>query len=234
MDFEQKQELLGVLYDGWKDCSRCKLASVHGRTRQHVVFGEGSVDATVFIVGQSATHLDDSVGSPFQGEQGKVIDMFLSSFRATRNDVFLSYVVADRPTEADNPRKGRKPDAEESAACATRLYAQIEIVDPFVVIALGDVALKALVPSSLKRTISSLAEDKKMPRIPIVTPGRQMMIERAGFATWSPEYLLREWSMAENKPVHQSFKVFEKAFRVADMYNQIYRGVVPPDRSKQR
>lgn len=228
METTKKMELLGELFDDWSACERCGLCEPPGRRRHHVVFGEGNPNAHLVIVGDAPGEQEDITGHPFAGRTGEVIDMFLEAFNSSRDEVFLLNVVGCRPTEEEQSNQNRPPSREEIAACFPRVSRTLEIIDPYVVLVLGSTALRALSPT--KGGIKSAAQDAHIPDIRVSTPGQFVPIERTGFATWHPSYLLRNWSQSDGGPVHQSFLTWEKAFRVSDTFAELYRGVTPPSR----
>ena len=226
MDTEQKMEVLGELYEEWSACERCGLCTPTGRRRHNVVFGEGNPGATLVIVGRSPGEHEDITGHPFAGRSGEVIDMFLKSFNSHRDEVFLLTVVGCRSTEEKQSSRNRNPNKEEIAACLPRVSRIIEVIDPYVVLLLGETAFNTLSPT--KGGVATIAADNHIPDVRVITPGRFLPIERTAFATWDPSYLLHNWSTHDGGPVHKSFRTWGKAFRVSDMFAELYRGITPP------
>lgn len=231
MNADEKMDLLREVYGEWKDCTRCGLCNPSGRERTNVVFGEGNPDARVLIVGEAPGAYEDATGHPFQGESGKVLDKFLDACCSDRDEVFITNVVGCRPTEEDKPKVNRKPSKEEIKACFPRLSRIIEIVDPHVVILLGQVALKTL--TNEKQNIAPVARGKPGPALEVTTPGTMIDLTRPGFATFHPSFLLRAgMPMGNGGDVHKAYVIFQKAFRMADTYDEIYHGTTPPQREK--
>ncbi|MDP9006926.1 MAG: uracil-DNA glycosylase, partial [Actinomycetota bacterium] len=116
-------------------CTRCPLAA--GRTQ--VVFGVGDPDADLMFVGEGPGADEDAVGFPFVGRSGKLLDRLIAEeMDLTRADVYIANVVKCRPPANRDPRP------EEMDACRSWLDAQLEQVDPKVVVTLGNVATRAL------------------------------------------------------------------------------------------
>lgn len=231
MDIEKKMKLLQELYDEWSECSRCPLANPVGRHRHNVVFGEGNPDASVLIVGEAPSEDDDITGHPFAGRLGEVVDMFLDSCCSNRDEVFITHIVSCRPTEQEDSRANRKPTKAEMKACRPRLDRIIEIVDPYVIIMLGTTAMKEL--TSVRKSVMSVARKPPGPALDVVTQGTMVELTRPGFATFYPSYLLRiGMPLEDGSDVHMAYKVFHKAFTMADTYNEIYYGITPPRREK--
>ena len=128
MDFaEAQKEALG--------CRKCGPLC-HSRTR--VVFGEGPLNAELFIVGEAPGFNEDKEGKPFRGASGMLLDRLLSSVGIEREEVYLTTLVKCRPPE------GRSPKPAEINACRPYLLAQLAAIDPQVVVAMGDLASRSL------------------------------------------------------------------------------------------
>ena len=107
-------------------------------SRTKVVFGEGPLNAELFIVGEAPGFNEDKEGKPFQGASGMLLDRLLASAGLDREEVYLTTLVKCRPPE------GRSPKPAEINACRPYLLAQLDAVDPKVVVALGNLASRAL------------------------------------------------------------------------------------------
>lgn len=115
-------------------CTACGLAS----TRTNVVFGEGSPSAQVMFVGEGPGKNEDLQGLPFVGAAGQLLNRLLSEIGLERSDTYIANVVKCRPPGNRDPR----PD--EIAACKGYLADQIRLIDPAVVMTLGNFATKLL------------------------------------------------------------------------------------------
>lgn len=102
------------------------------------MFGEGPLNAGLFIVGEAPGFNEDREGRPFQGASGMLLDRMLSSIGIEREEVYLTTLVKSRPPEDRSPRPS------EVNACKPYLAAQLSGVDPKVVVALGDTASRVL------------------------------------------------------------------------------------------
>ena len=129
MDFaEAQKEALG--------CTKCGLC--HSRTQ--VVFGEGPLNAELFVVGEAPGFNEDKEAKPFRGASGMLLDRLLSSVRLERERVYMTTVNKCRPP--GSPPRSPKP--AEVSSCRPYLVAQLAAVDPKVVVALGDLASRVL------------------------------------------------------------------------------------------
>jgi uracil-DNA glycosylase family 4 len=108
-------------------CTLCDLS----RTRSQVVFGDGNPDARLIVVGEAPGAHEDKSGKPFQGAAGRTLDALLAEIGLDRSGVFITNVVMCRPPG------NRRPRRVEVDACAAYLDAQLELVAPLVVLALG-------------------------------------------------------------------------------------------------
>lgn len=122
------------------DCERCGLC----RGRRHIVFGVGSEDARLMVVGEAPGMNEDRVGEPFVGKAGQMLDRMLQNvLGVSRQQAYIANVVKCRPPD------NRNPQAEEIARCRPFLMAQLRVIQPEVVLVLGNVASRALFDSKL-------------------------------------------------------------------------------------
>jgi uracil-DNA glycosylase len=116
-------------------CTRCPLAV--GRTQ--VVFGVGDPHADLMFVGEGPGREEDLAGEPFVGRSGKLLDKLMAEeLGIDRSRCYIANVVKCRPPDNRDPR----PD--EVAACRPWLEAQIDLIEPRVVVTLGNFASKLL------------------------------------------------------------------------------------------
>jgi uracil-DNA glycosylase family 4 len=149
------------------ECQRCKL----GRTRTKLVFGVGNPAAELMFVGEGPGADEDRQGEPFVGRAGQLLTKMIEAMGYRREDVYIANVVKCRPPE------NRNPEPDEMDACEPFLRAQIAAVRPKVIVALGKIAVQALLRettaiSRLRGRWSSYEGVKLMP-------------------TFHPAYLLR-------------------------------------------
>jgi DNA polymerase len=115
-------------------CRRCRLAE----GRRSVVFGVGDPHARLMFVGEAPGAEEDRRGEPFVGRAGELLDKILAAMGVRREEVYIANIVKCRPPG------NRDPHADEAAACRGYLDAQIDLVAPRVLVALGRVAAQAL------------------------------------------------------------------------------------------
>lgn len=131
---------LEVLAEEASTCTSCGLAV--GRTT--VVFGAGSSTADLMFVGEGPGAREDEQGVPFVGRSGQLLDRLLAEeLGIDRTDCYITNVVKCRPPENRDPR----PD--EIAACRPYLEQQVALVDPAVIVTLGNFSSKLLLETDV-------------------------------------------------------------------------------------
>ncbi|MBA3752014.1 uracil-DNA glycosylase [Candidatus Dependentiae bacterium] len=168
-----KQELLDALYRPYRKCQECPLGTL-GRNK--VVFGEGNVDAELFLIGEAPGRREDLEGRPFIGQSGLFLDTALAKVGIERNSLFITSIVKCRPPN------NRVPLPLEISTCTSLfLYNQIKIIKPRIICALGSVALNTLMSAKLSIT--------KVRGTPLEYKDGILLIP-----TYHPAYLLRNRS----------------------------------------
>jgi len=119
-------------------CTRCRLH----QSRTQVVFGQGDPHADLMFVGEAPGFHEDRLGLPFVGPSGQLLNRLLEGIGLRRDDVYICNVVKSRPPQ------NRDPQPDEIAACRPWLDAQIRLVDPKVVVTLGNFAAKTLLETT--------------------------------------------------------------------------------------
>jgi len=122
------------------DCQRCAL----GKTRHHLVFGEGNPSATLMFVGEAPGRDEDLQGRPFVGRAGELLTKIISAIGLHREDVYIANILKCRPPDNRDPRP------EEVAVCCPFLLKQIEAINPRLIVALGKFAAHTLLHTNQK------------------------------------------------------------------------------------
>ena len=104
--------------------------------RTNIVFGCGNPDADVMIIGEAPGKNEDESGQPFVGRAGKYLDELLSLAGLSRDEVYIANVIKCRPPSNRDPR------AEEILQCSPYLREQTKIVDPKIIVTLGNFATR--------------------------------------------------------------------------------------------
>jgi DNA polymerase len=132
-------------------CTACHLHLVGTQT----VFGEGRASADVMLVGEQPGDVEDREGRPFVGPAGHLLDRALEAAGISREAVYVTNTVKHfkwTPSPNGKRRIHQKPDAREVGACKPWLEAEIAVLRPPLVVALGATAAQALLGKSFKVT----------------------------------------------------------------------------------
>lgn len=167
-----------------KGCKKCHLCE----KAKQVVFGKGSYNAPVMLVGEAPGADEDDQGIPFVGKAGQLLDKILAA--AGISDVYIANVVKCRPPE------NRLPKKEEVEACWPYLVRQIELIKPRIIVCLGALATQQLVHPQAKIT---------MVHGKIYTKGKIKIVP-----TYHPAALLRDPN--KKKPCWNDFKVIRTIY----------------------
>ncbi|VAW15842.1 Uracil-DNA glycosylase, family 4 [hydrothermal vent metagenome] len=129
-------EELKVLMENFDGCALKERAT-------QLVFGSGNPKAKIMFIGKAPSNDEDVLGTPFSGKSGILLDAMLRSISLERAEVFLSNIIPWRPPG------NRAPAPQEIVACLPFLIRQIELIKPEFIIAMGDIATKALMGNEL-------------------------------------------------------------------------------------
>ena len=114
-------------------CTKCGLAN--GRTQ--VVFGVGNADADVMFIGEAPGFHEDKQGEPFVGAAGQLLTRMLDEVLGiARHDVYIANVIKCRPPG------NRDPQEDEIESCTPWLVEQVSLIQPRVIVTLGNFATK--------------------------------------------------------------------------------------------
>ncbi|MCD8482311.1 MAG: uracil-DNA glycosylase [Verrucomicrobia bacterium] len=156
----------------------CPECNKHVKPGKKVVFGVGDPNARIFFCGEAPGADEEEQGEPFVGKAGDTLNGMIKGMGLSRDQVYIGNIMNWRP-EMPTPYGNRPPTREEMAFCLPYLRAQIEIVRPEVIVALGNTATEGLLGPDKKRTMKSIRgkwfEFDGIPLIP----------------TYHPSYLLR-------------------------------------------
>ena len=113
-------------------CTRCRLSQ--GRTQ--VVYGVGNPHADLMFIGEAPGFHEDRQGEPFVGAAGQLLNRLLAEIEVRREDVYINNVILCRPPG------NRDPLPDELEACKPWLDERIALIDPVVVVTLGNWATR--------------------------------------------------------------------------------------------
>jgi len=107
-------------------------------TATQLVFADGDPNARLMFVGEAPGRDEDIEGLPFVGRSGKLLDRMLAAIGLDRKSVYIANIVPWRPPG------NRTPTPQETAICLPFTQRQIELVDPDVLVCLGNPSTQTL------------------------------------------------------------------------------------------
>jgi uracil-DNA glycosylase family protein len=176
-------------------CTACPLYINATQT----VFGEGPEDAKLMLVGETPGDQEDLAGRPFVGPAGKLLDRCLAEAGIDRAETYVTNVVKHFKWEPRGKRRiHKKPNALEIRACKPWLEAEIDRVQPHVLVCLGATAAQALLGAQFRVSQSrgQIIASNRVPRI---------------LATHHPSALLRSQDDDREEKIAQLINDLKKA-----------------------
>jgi uracil-DNA glycosylase len=123
--------------DIWNDIGECVRCPLHaGRT--HIVNTDGNRKARLMFVGEAPGADEDMQARPFVGRAGQLLNKIIEAIGMKREDVLIGNVNRCRPPQ------NRTPTLDEAKTCKPFLLREIAIVQPEVIVVLGNTAMKNL------------------------------------------------------------------------------------------
>lgn len=119
-------------------------AKALGSLRDTMVFATGNPDARVMLVGEAPGYQEEREQEPFVGPAGQKLNDILKAMGLSREEVYISNIVKFRPATPRQTTNNRKPTPEEMNSCISFVRAEIGIVEPECIIALGGTAAEGL------------------------------------------------------------------------------------------
>ena len=176
----------------------------HVRAGRQVVVGVGDVNARICFVGEAPGAEEEVQGEPFVGPAGQLLNRMIAAMGLKRSEVYICNIMNWRPelpAAADGAQTGnRPPTAGEMAYCTPYLLAQLEIVDPAILVALGATATQGLLGPG---TFKALGEVRGRWH---EFAGKPLMV------TYHPSYILRNQTNRSKRMIWEDLlKVMERA-----------------------
>ncbi|MGJ8645178.1 MAG: uracil-DNA glycosylase [Luteolibacter sp.] len=148
-----------------------------GTLRETMVFATGDPDAEIMLIGEAPGYNEEKEQEPFVGPAGQKLNDILKAMGIHREQVYISNLVKFRPSLPKQTTNNRKPTPEEMTACLPLVMAEISVVKPKLILALGGTAAEGLL--GLEGTVGSMREKwHKLSDIP-------------ARVTYHPSYLLQ-------------------------------------------
>jgi uracil-DNA glycosylase len=150
-DFVPASHDLDALAQAAHSCKGCDLYLNANQT----VFGAGTPDADMMLVGEQPGDQEDKAGTPFVGPAGKLLDKALAAAGVDRDRLYVTNAV--KHFKFTLPERGKRrihktPSRTEVVACRPWLFAEMESVQPDVVVLLGATAAQSLMGSTFRLT----------------------------------------------------------------------------------
>lgn len=175
-------------------CQKCvHLAS----SRKTVVFGVGDIHSPLMFVGEAPGADEDGQGEPFVGKAGQLLTRIINTMGLSRETVYIANILKCRPDTPGQGAGNRKPTPDEMRTCLPYLQAQIDLIQPRVLVALGATAVEGLLGKTLgiTRLRGNWQTFQNIPLMP----------------TYHPAFLLRNQALSEKRKVWEDMlQVLEK------------------------
>ena len=127
-----------------KQTSACTICPHLAKSRTQVVFGVGNPEAKLMFVGEAPGADEDEQGEPFVGRAGQLLTKMIVAMELTREQVYIANVLKCRPDMPAKSSGNRKPTRTEMDACLPYLRAQVAVIAPQAIVALGATAVEGL------------------------------------------------------------------------------------------
>ncbi|MFK5924208.1 MAG: uracil-DNA glycosylase [Verrucomicrobiota bacterium] len=116
-----------------------------------MVFASGNPDARLMLIGEAPGLEEEQDKKPFRGAAGELLDNILKAMKLTREEIYISNVLKFRPlpsNQQDAAASNRRPNKDEINASIKYILAEIDVVKPAVIIALGGTAAHSLLETN--------------------------------------------------------------------------------------
>ena len=180
------------------------VCRAHVRPGKKIVLGVGNVDAKIMFVGEAPGAEEEIQGEPFVGPAGQLLTKMIQGMGLKRSDVYIGNIMnwrPEMPVSANGEQYGNRPPTEaELNYCLPYLRAQIEVVAPTLLVALGKTAVEGLLGFGRFKTLGEV---------------RGRWHEFSGcplMITYHPSYILREPTNQKKRLIWDDLlKVMERA-----------------------
>jgi uracil-DNA glycosylase family 4 len=174
------------------------------RPGKKVVLGVGDLEARIFFVGEAPGAEEEIQGEPFVGPAGQLLNRMIAGMGLKREQVYIGNIMnwrPDLPVGAGGEQVGnRPPTPEEMAYCLPNLLAQLAIVEPAIVVALGATAAQGLLGAGTFRALGEVRGRWKE------FAGKPLMV------TYHPSYILRNPTNRSKRMIWEDLlQVMERA-----------------------
>ncbi|HYC69736.1 MAG TPA: uracil-DNA glycosylase [Opitutaceae bacterium] len=180
------------------------VCRAHVRPGKQVVLGVGDLDAKIFFCGEAPGADEEVQGEPFVGAAGQLLNKMIQAMGLKREQVYIGNIMNWRPelpvAGGGEQYGNRPPTPEEMAYCLPYLRAQIEIVQPELIVALGATAAGGLLGQGTFKTLGEIRSRWHQ------FAGKPVMV------TYHPSYILRNQSNRSKRAIWEDLmQVMERA-----------------------
>ncbi len=185
-------------------CENCPLY----KTRNKMVMGDGNHKSKILIIGEAPGKDEDRIGVPFVGKSGILLNMWLSTLKLKREDIYIDNAVKCIPLDRNN--KIRPPTDEEINRCRHRIDQTIKQMNPDIIITLGKTPLKLFFPD-IKQLSGKIGKciNYSIPQL------EKEIVDRKLFPLYHPSYFLRN---------HGNWKP-----QLSELYKHLHSEELPDD-----
>lgn len=174
------------------------------RPGKKVVLGVGSLDAKIMFVGEAPGAEEEIEGEPFVGPAGQLLTKMIQGMGLTRGEVYIGNIMNWRPqmptVDGRDQVGNRPPSQDEMRYCLPYLRAQIEVVNPDLLVALGSTAAQGLLGFGSFKALGDIRGQWHE------FAGKPLMV------TYHPSYILRNQSNRSKRMIWEDLlKVMERA-----------------------
>jgi uracil-DNA glycosylase family 4 len=180
-----------------KVCMKCPHLA---RSRKNVVFGVGDIHSPLMFVGEAPGADEDQQGEPFVGLAGQLLTRVITTMGFSRETVYIANILKCRPDTPGQTWGNRKPTPDEMRTCLPYSLAQIDLIAPKVIVALGVTAVEGLFGKceGINKLRGNFQAFRGIPLMP----------------TYHPAYLLRTQALSDKRKVWEDMlQVLEKLGR---------------------
>jgi len=180
------------------------VCKAHVRPGKKLVLGVGNLDARIFFCGEAPGAEEEEQGEPFVGPAGQLLTRMILGMGLKRSDVYIGNIMNWRPELPVAPGGvqygNRPPTVGEMAYCLPYLKAQIEVVNPEIIVALGSTAVQGLFGAGSFKTLGEIRSQWKL------------FAEKPVMVTYHPSYILRNPTNRSKRAIWEDLlKVMERA-----------------------
>ena len=151
-----------------------------GKTRKNLVFGRGLANPPVMFIGEGPGADEDTQGEPFVGRAGRLLTKMIDAIGIERDDVYITNIVKCRPPD------NRNPNPAEISCCLPIIKQQIEILNPKLIVTLGNIPTKTLIPDvpGITKAHGKIKQYEKWTVLPTFHPSNLLRNRSAMTQAW--------------------------------------------------